>query len=229
MNCLEFRRLLTGEPRQNDNAVRVHRAECATCDAYARSMTDFDALIHEALAVPVPDEMRLTAGEPGRVRTPRVRWLALAASVLVAVGAGFVFWQAATPHSLHEAIVAHVYHEPDLLLLNASDRADETTVRTVLQRSQVSLTRDIGPVSHAGLCYFRGNLVAHLVVYSVNGPVTVLLLPDEQVDKAMPIHEDGFHGTIMPLDKGAIAVVGTDEADVHPVQSIISNAVEWQI
>ena len=148
---------------------------------------------------------------------------------MLAVGAGFAAWQFSGGASLHDEVIAHIYHEPGLLLLGPDAIEPAETVDAVLQRANVSLKRDIGAVAHAGLCYFRGNLVAHLVVAGRDGPVTVLLLPDEHVDRPTPIHEEGFTGTIVPLERGASAIVGTPEADTRPVESRFSEAVEWRI
>ncbi len=229
MNCLEFRRILTSDPAHDGADCAAHRAECESCDRYAAELADFDNLIRRAMAVPVPEKLGGEAVEVAR-KAPQPRFLALAASLVLAVGAGFAAWQFSGGDVLSDELVAHIYHEPDLLLLTADTVESVETVGTVLQRANVSLRRDIGAVAHAGLCYFRGNLVAHLVVAGKDGPITVMLLPDEHVDKPTRISEDDFEGTIVPLERGgAIAVIGTQGEDTEPVESRFSEAVEWRI
>ncbi len=229
MNCLEFRRILTSDPGHQDADCAAHRAECESCERYAVELADFDNLIRQAMAVPVPEKLGGQATETVR-RAPRPRILALAASLVLAVGAGFAAWQFGGGDALSDELIAHIYHEPDLLLLTADTVEPVETVDTVLRRANVSLKHDIGAVAHAGLCYFRGKLVAHLVVAGKDGPVTVMLLPDEHVDEPTRIREDGFEGTIVPLERGgAVAVIGTQGEDTEPVETRFSEAVEWRI
>lgn len=229
MNCLEFRRIATSDPAHLGEACAAHRAECKGCDKYATELAEFDDLIRRAMSVPVPQKLGGDLAVP-HTQLPAPRWMALAASLVLAIGAGFAAWQFTGDDGLKDELIAHIYHEPDLLLIGPDVVESVETVSTVLQRANVSLKSDIGDVSHAGLCYFRGNLVAHLVVAGDSGPVTVLLLPDETIDKPTRIREDGFEGTIVPLERGgAVAVIGTDTEDTRPVESKFSEAVEWRI
>jgi hypothetical protein len=74
-------------------------------------------------------------------------------------------------------------------------------------------------------------MVAHLAVQGPQGPVTVLLLPDEHVAAAMPVEEDGFVGTIVPLSKigGSFAVVGEYAGDIDAIKDQVADAVRWRL
>ncbi len=73
-------------------------------------------------------------------------------------------------------------------------------------------------------------MVAHFVVQARHGPVTVLLLPDERIDTRVALDEDGFIGTIVPLeDGGSIAVVGEADEDISEVRDQVANALRWRL
>lgn len=187
----------------------------------------FEALLEAAFRV-APVAVR-------PARTTRRSWpaaAAIAATVVLAAGAWLGLRTEAPPlgtSPLAPEIIAHIRHEPGALVVTARtvprDRVDE-----VLRRGRASLAAPIGDVSYAKLCPFRGQTVAHFVVQGAQGPVTVMLLPDESVATAMPIDEDGFKGTIMPLeDGGSIVIVGRPDEDLEVIRDRLRQAVRWRI
>ena len=98
----------------------------------------------------------------------------------------------------------------------------------VLAHAQVKLKADMGRVSYATVCAFRGHHVPHFVVQTDEGPVTVLLLRDEKpIQKARPFKEGKFEGVIMPAPFGVLAVLG-ENVPVEHVASQVLAAVEYQ-
>ena len=68
----------------------------------------------------------------------------------------------------------------------------QAELETVLREAGANLGPMRPMVRYAKLCPFRGEMVAHFVVQGASGPVTVLLLPDEEVERPLPVDEDGF-------------------------------------
>jgi Protein of unknown function (DUF3379) len=103
------------------------------------------------------------------------------------------------------------------------DRAD---LQEILARSGVRL-KDIGRVSYAMSCTFRGHRVPHLVVQTQTGPVTVLLLPEERsITEPQALDEGGYAGVILPAPRGGIAVLGTG-APIAEVAAAVLGAIEY--
>ena len=229
MNCLEFRRIVGAEPHAATPDVVAHAAECPECARYQREMQRMDTLIHRALNVPP----RIGAGvlhagagaSAAVVRRPsrRVQW-SLAASVMFAVLLGSI-WLGYPRQTLAEQIVGHVEHEA-ASMVRTDTAVDRAQLDEVLARSGVRL-KDIGRVSYAMSCQLRGHRVPHLVVQTVAGPVTVLLLPEEgSVAAPQRFEEDGYSGVIVPAPRGAIAVLGNG-APVADVSAAVLAAVEY--
>ena len=201
-----------------------------------RSMSDeqFEALLGEALRVEVPEsgEARKAApAAPARRSAPVLRW-ALAASVILAVGATlYTLVDSAyfASDDLLADVMTHVDHEPAALAFPAA-AVSEDSFSGVMQAAGVSMSPIDGKVTYVKLCPFRGEMVAHFALSGSSGPVTVMLLPNEQVDKPMMVDEEGFQGTIAPLSiGGSIAVVGEPGEDIQDIQNRVADAVRWRL
>lgn len=187
----------------------------------------FEALIARALAVDVPAP---AAARPPSTRPALARWAGLAAGVALVVGVALFQLRPPGPTGdITRDVIAHIHHEPGALVRTAQ-AVSPAAFEKVMQSAGVVLTPPLGTVSYVKLCPFRGEMVAHFVVQGQSGPVTVLLLPDEEVRTPMPVDEDGFRGTIAPLEiGGSIVVVGEPSEDLRDIQDRIADAVRWRI
>lgn len=236
MNCSDARFALAADPRNGDPALLEHLERCSACAAYASDMHELDRRLRATLAVPVPDlelpsgPYPATAASPpsggALARIDRTRRFALAASVAgVAILVGLL-WAGFPRQSLASAVVAHMAHEPDAWSTTAV--LAEAEIDEVLARSRVRLAHDLAGVTYANSCWFRGRHVPHLVVQTTDGPVTVLVLPEEPVEQSIQFGEAGYRGTLLPAPRGSIAVLARDEADVKQVASRLMAAIVYQ-
>lgn len=228
LGCLEFRQLVGAVPDSRDAAVAEHRLQCRACAEFAAAQLALDQRLAKALRIPVPDDLRARVifNQSARRRGP-ARWLALAASLLLAAGLGFGLTQLVGRDALPADVVAHIEHELELLE-PATAMAGPVQVSRVLDRGGVVLTAPLENISHAGLCPFRGRLVPHLVIRVDDEPVSVLLLRDEVVDARQDIHEGGYHGVIVPRVGGSLVIVGGRPELVQPVRRQLEAAVRWR-
>jgi hypothetical protein len=117
-------------------------------------------------------------------------------------------------------------HEPEALVVTTTP-ADDAVLGRVLERGGIRLRPEVGTVSYANSCRFRGRTVPHLVVQTDGGPVTVMVLRNEPLDAPVRFAEQGFSGTIVPAGPGSIAVIGTGDADLEQITSRVLAAVDW--
>ncbi len=194
----------------------------------------FEALLEKALRIPVPPAADEKPAAPPSRRKPYPLF-AVAATVLLAAG----LWMSLGPETgpgpadrvgtLTADLMAHVHHEPKALLAG-NPPVEQGQVDRVFERAGVRQDGDLGTVTYIKLCPFRGHQVAHFAVQGKTGPVTVLLLPDEQVSRATPVREEGFEGTILPLPiGGSMAVVGQTGEDLEFIQERLVSAIEWKL
>ncbi len=182
----------------------------------------FEGLLAKAARVP-----RGPARRPHEAPGTR-RWVQGAAAAVLVVATA-LWMSVREPSSLPVDVAAHVRHEPGALV-RTDQAVPQALVDEVLRQASVELARPVGLVSYMKLCPFRGKMVAHFVVQGEKGPVTVLLLPDEEVVTTIPIREEGFVGTLVPLEiGGSIAVVGDPDESLDAIRDRLVSAVRWQI
>ena len=228
MDCLEFRRLAGADPQHPDAAVLEHAAGCPRCAGYLRQTLELDRHILAALSVPVP----LVAGRAKSAAASvsgldRRRWYALAASIVAGVLVGSLLWVGGPRNSLAQDVLAHMDHEPEAFVVTTTP-ADDAVLGRVLERGGIRLRPEVGTVSYANSCPFRGRTVPHLVVQTDGGPVTVMVLRNEPLDAPVRFAEDRFTGTIVPAGPGSIAVIGGSDAELEQITERVLAAVDWR-
>ena len=215
--------------------LRAHRDSCRDCPEYTQRLLRFEGRLEGALRVTVPPRKGLpspcAAQGHDSVRRIRRGWLAMAASVLVALVVAGSLWLAAPGPSLAADVVAHMAGEPQ-----AWARTDVPVSPAELTESSAERGHALGPRGgHGHLrrgCLFRGRTVPHLVVQTEMGPVTVMVLVHESVAKPVPFDEEGYRGVIVPEPgHGSLAVLARgQDAEPDAVKRIaarVQAAIIW--
>jgi len=118
MDCAHFRRSMLADPHDPDAQLREHRESCHDCNLFSERLLRFESRLERALRVALPPDVPLPADNvvPLRPRSPRSAhrkgWLAMAASVLLAVVVAGGLWLSAPGPSLAADVVTHMREEP---------------------------------------------------------------------------------------------------------------------
>jgi hypothetical protein len=191
MNCFEFRRLLLADPRHQTREQEAHRADCAACAALVEEVQRFDAAIHQAASVRVPEGLAEKVLLRRKVRSSaRAGAWALAASLAIAVGAGLFYWTQGpfvhetvhvhAPGRDHPAVAAigHVlYEEPRMLEENRG--VDPVAMRAAFMRLGLNVPANGTTVLYFDKCPMMGGAGHHVVLQTPFGQVTLILVPDQ--------------------------------------------------
>jgi hypothetical protein len=233
MDHARYRSATLADPHDPDPELRAHRESCAECHTFTEQLLRFESRLERALRVDIPagaDVLpfaRKAAAMPGRPR----RWMAIAASVLLAVAVAGGVWLTLPRRSLAADVVGHMAGEPE-----AWRRTDvavpDPELDAVLQDSKLRLKSGAGIVSYASSCSFRGYRVPHLVMQTQSGPVTVMVLVHEAVRKSARFDEQGYRGTIVPVPgHGSIAVLmrdpGVARGEVERIAAQVNDSIVW--
>lgn len=252
MRCEEFRQRLDSDPGADFPGRSAHAAACPDCARYAAESAVFERRLAAALAVDVPEfpidlpadghdgdgrgDNVVSLDQRRRGRGARWRglpaWAGVAAALALAVTLALQFGTG--PHQLDSSalgaeVIAHMEHEPySRVVTDEAVAGDE--LRQVLAPAVSRLDSGrVGLVTYAKTCPINGRDVPHLVVQGADGPVTLILMADEKLDAPVPLEGDGFHGVMLPVGDGSIAVIGEQGQSVDDVTENIRNAVDWQI
>jgi Protein of unknown function (DUF3379) len=220
VTCEEARRLIGAEPGGAHPTLAEHLQSCPACAQLHAEMQALDADIRRALEGPPPLLQR-----GARARPQAWRQWALAASVLLAMLAVLGVWLLRPTDTLAREVVAHVQGEPQSWL--ARQQLDAAGIDATLRRSGVELDLTSDKVTYARSCWFRGHYVPHLVVQTVHGPATVLILRHEQVRARRTFQEAGMSGLIVPAGAGSIAVLTRDDGSVEALAGQMQHRLRW--
>ncbi|MFN7087816.1 MAG: DUF3379 family protein [Burkholderiales bacterium] len=199
MNCFEFRRLIFAEPRRLLSKQKQHMEQCVACAALAKEMEGFEAKIHEAMMVPVPEalaERVLLRHKTIRPSMkfgfrPRFGGWALAASVIVAIAVSFYLdyrtadeepqvVAAVALGSNHPAVAAISYvldNEPKLL--KANHTGDMAVLLSALEKMKMRLPANGTTVRYLGKCPVPNGEGDHVVLQTPFGRASLILVPDQ--------------------------------------------------
>ena len=97
----------------------------------------------------------------------------------------------------------------------------------IVPASVANVNHDAGLITYAQSCVINGKRVPHLVIQGKNGPVTILLMPDEEVDAAVELEGESINGVILPVGNGSIAIIGEEDENLSPIQENLLNSVTW--
>jgi hypothetical protein len=226
--CSDFQLSVGAEPRATSPELETHLRQCAACAEYRREMLVLDEKIRRALMI---DLSELDSASPPvkPVAMPaysRSRQWALAASVLLAVGAILVLWGVLPLHSLAADVVSHVVSEPIEAPMDVP--VDENTVREVMQRSGLRLDPINPSIVFMRTCLLRGRLVPHFVVRTEQGMATVMILPHESLKAPQRFDGNGYRGLLIPDGaNGSIAVLSRSNFDEERYAGEIRRAVHF--
>jgi hypothetical protein len=231
--CTDYRRALLSQPDEVASQLCDHRDVCAECTAFSRSAADFEGRLARALKLDLDKAAARRTHGLGRTRVRvvgRRGWLAIAASVTVAIGAVTGVWLAAPVPSVAAAVVAHMAGEPQAWR-TTDEPVAPAGLAAVLDEAHVHLSATAGVVSYASSCEFRGHRVPHLVVQTDQGPVTVMVLVHEGVSRVVKFDQEGYRGIVLPVaGHGSIAVLTHGKPDLAEVERIaarVLRAIDW--
>lgn len=214
-------------------------ALCAKCAALAREVEDFEARIHDAAMVPVPEALadrvllRHKVREPARFGRFGFGVWALAASLVIALGAVIQLYRAdsgdgehvATSAAIsegHAAIAAISYaldHEPQLLKDKVS--GDPEVMKSALTRLGLTLPAQGTTVRYLGKCPVPGGEGEHLVLQTPFGHVTLILVPEQSLGPRVVVAYRDRTAALNPLRSGSYIVVTDSLKNVKQIEKML--------
>ncbi|MEM7304168.1 MAG: DUF3379 family protein [Pseudomonadota bacterium] len=218
MNCLSVRRLISTNVRDDSEAFLEHISGCPSCKSFYEKQLRFNRTLKQALEVEVPEglaERILVETNLSEKKSSQknVKWLAMAASILVVV----VVFSTTTLHSppaLADAILEHV--KVDVAPLQEQSDISLAQLNQLLKPHGVKAEKNIGHATAAGLCVIKGKQGAHVVFQGKNEPVTMIIVPETlKADEIHTINDQQYKGYLVGTKHGTLAVISEDEESLQ--------------
>lgn len=177
---------------------------CAACAHLAKEMESFEASLHDAALVPVPDALAARVLLRHKIRPPAPFGVwALAASVVLAFGVALHVYRdfpaednqvapAATRGEHHPAVAAISYvldYEPQLLEENRV--GDPAEMQQALMQLGLKLPAEGVTVRYLGKCpVIPDGTGEHIVLKTAFGQATLILAPSRSFVREVVTHRD---------------------------------------
>ena len=222
MNFSEYKRRLNAEPNCEDPELLAARDSDPRFAAAAADAAAFEAKLAQALAVPHASE--------ADSKPSKSRWLAVAASLTLAVGLSvLLFVNNARYDSVNQFVHEHYAHDGPELLARAATMTEPmaaTQTNEILASFGVSanpeLTDRVRFIKFCPSVHGRG---AHMVVSTTEGLATVMYMPGTNVTKPLLFEVDGQRAEVVSLNVGAAAIVGASEEAGQELEAILREAL----
>lgn len=205
MNCLDLRRAVMADPRRLDTEALSHAESCDVCRSFLADALELEVALDAALSVSVPHGLKERA--MGRAREePRLsRRYALAAGLMLAIGAGTAtLWRQNDPLAL--AGIDFVVFEESQAILDAKTADPDDLARVAVQMG-INLPWQVGELRYIGTCPFAGATAHHVVLKTAYGKATLLLLPGRTLASRAAAVARGLEAVVAPATGGSIAII----------------------
>ncbi len=230
----EARLLIGAAPGEVGPPLADHLAQCPECTLFQQQMRRMDNDLVRLMAAPLPPraDTRVVSlpvvprAKPKSESQLVPRMMALAASVVLSVGVGILFWALRPQPSLAAGVLDHVALESASWSKATPMTAAATA--TVLAGAGVSLDASDTTVTYARSCLFKGHWVPHLVVRTAGGPVTVMVLRQEHIAARQSFRQNGYSGILIPTPAGGtLAVIVQGDPDLDEVARALAPHLHW--
>jgi hypothetical protein len=230
MDFSEFLRRLGAEPRSRDPELLRTGDSAPEFREAAAAAARFEDLLERAAELPLPpglvDELRSLADQP--TAPPGLGWrrMALAAGMLIAVGAALLVWQSGQRWDSVEDYVAGHYRHDGAAALALAGGPDGAELQRLLGEFRMAATPELaGIVSVVKNCPTPDGKGVHLVLNTTQGLVTVLYMPGTAVTDHEFLAFDDRQAVLVSLPRGSAAVIGSGEQQMEELYALLRRSL----
>ncbi len=235
MNFSEFKRLIGADPWNRDSETLRARNSAPEFEAAAAEAEAFEEKLQSALHIQPPADLlesikaisqEIESIQPAKQR----RWmpLAMAASLLIAVGAVGMVWKQSRQWDNVEAYLAdHYSMDGDALVAQATDIVSEQDIVRIMASLNASADQQLsGRIKFIKFCPTPEGRGAHMVVSTDQGPMTIIFMPKTQVTDGEMVKFDQMHAFLVSLEHGSAAIIGKQSQAVESMEAVIRESLK---
>jgi hypothetical protein len=190
----------------------------------------FEEKLQSALHVQPPvdflDEIKSIGTQPARQRS----WipLALAASLLIAVGAAGLAWkQSRQWDSIEDYLADHYSHDGPELITQATGFVAQQVIDKVMAKLDAVAGEQLSSrIRVIAFCPTPDGQGAHMVVSTEQGPMTIFFMPKTTVTDGEMVEFDQMHALLVSLEQGSAAIIGDQSQAVESLENLIRSSLQ---
>lgn len=229
MNFSEFKKLVGADPRNRERGIVEARQSGPEFEAVAREAEVFEDKLEAALHIAPPADLL------NRIKTisqqPTQRWrrvpLALAASLVIAVGAAGLVWNQATRwDNIEDYLADHYSYDGANLVAKATAPVARADIDRVLATLDTSVAGQLAEtIRFIKFCPTPDGRGAHMVIDTQQGLVTIILMPHTGVADGELIEFQDKQAVLVKLGPGSAAIIGERGQGLEALQSTVRQSL----
>lgn len=140
-------------------------------------------------------------------------------------------FQPGPAQTIEEEILAHVYAEGQFLASTNHVSLADVNARmgdVIGVQLESSPTTQALDVRWSKDCLVDNEPAMHLIVSGDTGPVSLMIVHEQVVDKELPINDDSHTGFITPVQGGTLVVLGNKQEPVRKYLDLIDENLKWE-
>ena len=228
MNFSEFKRLLGADPRSGDPGFQRARHSSPEFEQAAIEAERFEDLLDRAARIPAPEALldeilAISQTPPGTDK--RSRWIpmALAATILIAVGAAGMTWKLNQSwESVEEYVVDQYRQDSDMALEEASVSEVQELFAGLNAQAAPALASIVGVIKYCPTPDGKG---VHMILNTEGGPVTVIYMPETRVTDREIFAFDNVEAILVDLGAGSAAIIGPDQQSISGLYAFVHDSI----
>ena len=232
MDFSEFLRRIGSDPNDQDPELLRARQSGENFEQAAHDAEQFEIQLQRATHLPAPDGLlnqilEISSQNTVASTAPR-RWrhMAMAAGLLIAVGAAGITWNMNRGwESVDEYVMDHYRHDGNALL-QISENVSIDEVQEIFAQFDVAsapgLAEEISVIKYCPTPDGKG---VHMVLNTVEGPVTVIYMPDTGVEDHQSLGFDNMNAVYVSLEKGSAIIIGKEQQQVGELYSLVQQSI----
>jgi hypothetical protein len=230
MNFSEFKKLIGADPWNRDPETLRARNSAPEFEAAAAEAEAFEEKLHSALNIQAPADLLADIKGISQQPAQRRNWmpLALAASLLIAVGAIGMVWKQSHQWDSVEAYLAdHYSHDGAALVAGANGIVSEQDVVKIMASLDAAADQQLaGRIKFIKFCPTPEGRGAHMVVSTDQGPMTIIFMPKTQVTNGEMVEFDQMHAFLVDLEHGSAAIIGQQSQAVENMEAVVRESLQ---
>ena len=233
MNCSEFKKLIGADPWNRDPETLRARNSSPEFEAAATEAEAFEEKLQSALLVQPPADLLVDIKAIGQQPARKRNWmpLALAASLVIAVGAAGLAWkQSRQWDSIEDYLADHYSHDGPSLVAQATELVAEQDINRIMASLDAEAGQQLsGNIRFIKFCPTPDGRGAHMVVSTDQGPMTVIFMPGTQVTDGEVVRFDQMHALLVGLERGSAAIIGDQSQSVEKLEVLIKGSLKTSL
>jgi len=230
MNFSEFKKLIGADPWNRDPETLRARNSSPEFEAAATEAEAFEEKLQSALLVEPPADLLVDIKAIGQQPARKRNWmpLALAASLIIAVGAAGLAWkQSRQWDSIEDYLADHYSHDGPALVVQATELVAEQDINRIMANLDAEAGQQLsGNIKFIKFCPTPDGRGAHMVVSTDQGPMTVIFMPGTQVTDGEVVRFDQMHALLVGLERGSAAIIGDQSQSVEKLEALIKDSLK---